>query len=384
MPSKQKSGLYRTKIKIGVDKDGKDVVKWISGKTKRELEEARAQVTAYYIDGAERPDDQFFGDYACEWYTVHKKPYISPSSQEGYKNALNVHLLPMFGERKLRAIKAADLQSYLNTFAGMSTTKITMILSTMRGIFKQACVDRILDIDPSAHLVRPESSKVKEKPALDKLQRKRLERVCSTHHYGAYLAVMYYLGLRPGEARGLRWGDFDWTDDLVHIQRDIDYKQGAQAGALKNKSSDRFIPVPEALRHILVPLRSLPDEYVFVGEISGQPLSKTTSERMWVHLMYAAAMVTELPADSRKYGVNDIRSKYAPLITPHALRHNYITMCWEHGIDVYSTMRLVGHSSYKTTMDIYTHLSNAQLQRTAAQVENMFGKKVAQKLHKAE
>ena len=40
MPSKQKNGLYRTKIKIGVDADGKDIVKWISGKTKAELEKA--------------------------------------------------------------------------------------------------------------------------------------------------------------------------------------------------------------------------------------------------------------------------------------------------------------------------------------------------------
>ncbi len=46
-------------------------------------------------------------------------------------------------------------------------------------------------------------------------------------------------------------------------------------------------------------------------------------------------------------------------------------------------MQLVGHTSIKTTMDIYTHLSNAQLERAMKQVEEMFsGKKVARKLHK--
>lgn len=29
MPNKQKSGLYRTKIKIGMDANGKSVVKWV-------------------------------------------------------------------------------------------------------------------------------------------------------------------------------------------------------------------------------------------------------------------------------------------------------------------------------------------------------------------
>lgn len=43
------------------------------------------------------------------------------------------------------------------------------------------------------------------------------------HEHGLFLAVLYYLGLRRGEALGLQWGDFDFDEDLVHIQRDIDY-----------------------------------------------------------------------------------------------------------------------------------------------------------------
>ncbi|MEG2389252.1 MAG: hypothetical protein RSC90_11890, partial [Clostridia bacterium] len=59
-----------------------------------------------------------------------------------------------------------------------------------------------------------------------------------------------------------------------------------------------------------------------------------------------------------------------------------ITLCWENGIDVYTTMRLVGHANYKTTMDIYTHLSEAQMENAKRQVGDMFSKnKVAQKLH---
>ena len=67
MPSKQKNGLYRTKIKIGVDADGKDIVKWISGKTKAELEKARQEVIARYIDCTALNEDRLFGEYAVEW-----------------------------------------------------------------------------------------------------------------------------------------------------------------------------------------------------------------------------------------------------------------------------------------------------------------------------
>ena len=51
MPKKQKSGLYRTKVKVGTDHTGKPIVKWISGKTQKELEDAKREVIATYLEG---------------------------------------------------------------------------------------------------------------------------------------------------------------------------------------------------------------------------------------------------------------------------------------------------------------------------------------------
>ena len=80
------------------------------------------------------------------------------------------------------------------------------------------------------------------------------------------------------------------------------------------------------------------------------------------------------PANPRKDDRNarDLRRLYKPIITPHTLRHNYATMCWENDIDVYSAMRLLGHSSIKTTMDIYTHLTDSQLGKMTEMVDDMF------------
>ncbi|MEG2643554.1 MAG: tyrosine-type recombinase/integrase, partial [Eubacterium sp.] len=109
-------------------------------------------------------------------------------------------------------------------------------------------------------------------------------------------------------------------------------------------------PIPDPLRAILWPWRGVPDVFLFTGDVNHSPLSKTVAERIWVELMLACDMVGSAP-DTNQYRDGDIRSQYVPLITPHTLRHNYITLCWENGIDVYTTMRLVGHANYKTTMD---------------------------------
>ena len=373
MAKKQKSGLYRTKVRIGYGPDGKPIDKWVSGKTRRELEEAKRAVHEIYIEGGGRPEDQVFGAYAQKWYARLKASRIAPSGLESYRTALNLDILPVFGDYNLRAILPSDLQAFLDRYAGRSRTKITYIRAALRRIFEAACVDRILQINPMDHIVTPEAAPAEEKRALTPDERAALERVCAGHPQGAYLAAMYYLGVRPGEARGLQWGDFAPGLRSVHVQRDIDYKAGGQAGALKTEKSDRDVPVPEELRRILDPLRGLPGVYLFRGERSGKPLSKSSAERLWVELMLAAGLAE--PAPENKYPASDIRHEWRGIITPHTLRHNYITMCWEHGIDAFTTMHLVGHTSIQTTLNIYTHLSKAQRDVAAAQVEQMFARR---------
>ena len=384
MPKKQASGLYRSKVKVGVDQDGKAINKWISGKTRREMEEARKDVERRYINGLGANDDQVFGAYAVEWFHIRKKPGLSPSQVEGYRTALNLHVLPYFGERMLRSITPIDLQEFANQFEGCSTTKITMIISTLKGIFASAFDDRIVLYDPSIHIRKPKPADGNQKRALTQSERERVEAVCEEHEEGMYLALLYYLGVRPGEARGFRWGDVNWDEAYIHVERDIDYKNKAEAGKLKTKASDRYLPIPQRLFSMLWSKRGHDDDYILTGSISGSALAKTSAERMWLRLMIAADMAEEIPQttpaeatephkDDRS--ARDLRRLYRPLITPHTLRHNYATMCWENDIDVYSAMRLLGHSSIKTTMDIYTHLTDQQLGKMSEMVEDMFSAK---------
>ena len=368
----KKKSPYRSKVKIGVDAEGRPINKWIQGRTRAELAQARKAVIAKYITGEALADDRLFGDYASEWYRVRKAPFVSVSTRESYRTALNKDLFPLLEDRMLRSISSTELQDILNRYAGKSKSKITDVLATLRGVFRSALSDRLIDTDPTVSLIRPRATPTAPKLTLTPEQRAALETVCRTHPSGHYLALLYYLGCRPGEARGLRWGDIDWAQRRVRIERDIDYKAGGAPGELKNRASYRTVPLPEPLTAILRPLRGLPAQYIAHGErdVDG-PLSKSTADRVWVRLMAAAGLAAPAPQPNN-FDPSDPRHDLRATITPHALRHNYITMCWEHGIDPYETMRLVGHSSITTTMDIYTHLSDAQMTKTAAKLDDMF------------
>ena len=169
MPRKKKP--YRSKIKIDVDADGKPVNKYYQGRTRAELDQARDAIIARYITGEALADDRLFGDYASEWFRVRKEPFVSPSTRESYRTALNKHLLPVLGDRMLRAITPLELQELLNTYASKSKSLITSILAALRGVYGSAMADRIVSHDPTERLIRPAATPTAVKPTLTAEQR---------------------------------------------------------------------------------------------------------------------------------------------------------------------------------------------------------------------
>lgn len=206
MPTKQKSGLYRTKVKIGTNEHGREIVKWVSGKTKKELEDAKREVIERYIGGTGLRKDRLFGEYATQWYHTIKEPLLSEASKANYRTMLNKHVFSAFGDRNIRAITASDLQHWINGFAGMSGTTIAQAATVITGIFAAAAADRIVSADPSAALKLPKAKKDQQRRDLTEGETQKMLWLINNHEHGDYLACLFYTGARPGEVRGLIWG----------------------------------------------------------------------------------------------------------------------------------------------------------------------------------
>lgn len=366
---KQSSGLYRTKLKIGVDESGKPIYKWLSSPTQRGLEEEKRKARALYIDGTGLEEDRLFGAYASEWFRVRKEPHIAPGTRKLYRTILNKYLLPEFGDYNLRAVRPMDIQRYVNGMAGKSGTQIHTIIAALRGVFGSALQDRLIAFDPTTGIVRPDAAPVKEKRALTPEERQSVEEAIQTASDGILLGLLYYLGVRSGEARGLKWGDVDWVKGRVHVERDVDPANHDEEGELKTPGSDRWIPIPAPLMALLKAQRGTPGAYIVPGTRPGKPMSQATCVTRWAAIREAAGLPEEM--------------------TPHWLRHNFITMCRDAGLRAEDTMYLAGHTSYATTLKVYTHVTEAHLSDLDAQAPTIFAsfescKKVAQAPQKGE
>jgi len=339
---------------IGRDLAGKPVYKWFQGRTRAELEEARQRVRARYVTGEPSEPDQLFEVYAKAWFEVRKAPHLAPGTRDVYLAALHRRLLPAFGGRNLKAIKPMDVQRFVNGLAGQSETTIHTAMAALRGIFASAVQDQIISTNPTAGLTKPKPEPVKVKRALTPEERARVEETAATHPAGLFLAILYYLGVRSGEARGLKWSDVDWTHARIHVERDVDKAAGDTEGELKTPGSARTLPIPDPLMSLLRPVRGLPGAYILPGTGPGRPMTANMATRRWAALRAAAG----LPED----------------VTPHWLRHNYATMCREAGLPAEDTMRLMGHTSYQTTLGVYTHDSARRLDQLDTAGRLLFGK----------
>ena len=60
---------------------------------------------------------------------------------------------------------------------------------------------------------------------------------------------------------------------------------------------------------------------------------------------------------------------------PHYFRHNYVTLLYESGVDPLIAMKIVGHTDYKTTANIYTHVRDEMLKKATVNMNEVFQKR---------
>ena len=140
---------------------------------------------------------------------------------------------------------------------------------------------------------------------------------------GDVAVLLLDTGLRVGEALSLQWPD-------IHLNP----PNGAKFGYLevregKSRSASRKLPLTSRVRSMLLRLQRV-NAWVFANERMDGPLSRFTLEGQHARTRKA---LSSLPAD----------------FVLHSLRHTFGTRLGEEGVDVFTLMRIMGHSTVEMT-----------------------------------
>ena len=125
---------------------------------------------------------------------------------------------------------------------------------------------------------------------------------------------------------------------------------------------------------MLSKVRGFPQQYVFHTE-EGQPWPQSSFKRIWLSLMEASYCVEEREVTKETKRKNDIIKQLKPTLTPHYFRHNYATLLFEAGVEPLIAMKILGHTDYQTTANIYTHLKSEMMKESSVDMEDVFCRK---------
>jgi integrase/recombinase XerD len=247
----------------------------------------------------------------------------------------------------------ADVSDFMAHLRGnhVDARTIARKLSCFRGFYRWLLLDKRIAHDPTVTIETPASWKVLPKSLAESEVASMLERSAAvarnpdTAPEAAALALRDHAILELLYAGGLRVGE------IVSLGEEDLHLDQARAQVRGKGDKERIVPLGRKAVEAL-------DEYVKHGRpalargrmqralflsVRGRALT-----RQWVWEMVRAASGS-IDGSARK-------------ASPHMLRHSCATHMVEHGADLRSVQRLLGHADIATTQ-VYTHVAMEHLKR---------------------
>lgn len=370
---------YRKRIK---DSDGKYVA--IYGKTVAELTEKLVAAEEAIRNAAEEAANPYVRDYAAEWLKLVTAD-MSAKNKESYEEAIDLHIVTVIGGMRMQDVRPDDARLVMVALGGMSDSLQRKVLNTMRKMFENAVDNELISKNPCDKL-RSKGKKAKEKIALTAEQKQVLLDAVKGTRAEPFVMLGLYTGMRREELLALQWDCVHMPkkkEPYVEVKRALRWEKNRPVvdDVLKSDAAYRVIAIPEVLAEYLKTIKQS-SGYV----IGGTPLTQTQFKNLWAIVTrrqvgertYRASR-TETPTKvtfTREKGAKsrggDFRYTIDFDVSPHILRHTYITDLILSGANLKTVQYLAGHSDIKVTLDIYTHLMDKSPKKLLEEVNKAF------------
>jgi len=375
---------WHGRVTVGVKDDGRPDRRHVRGKTK-------AEVTAKVRKLEKQRDERRVPKAGQRWRVaawltfwvdnIAAPPNVAENTHSGYSVDVRVHLIPGIGAHWLDKLEPEHLEKLYAKMQrnGSSAGTAHHVHRTIRNALNEAVRRGHLAQNPVLLAKAPKLTDEETEP-YNVSEVQRLLKVVAERRNGARWVVALALGLRQGEALGLKWEHVDLDNGLMRIRRNRlrpKYEHGcgdtcgrkagycperkqtrADTGPTKSRAGRRVIGLPAPLIVLLrahkakqeaegMAARQLwHDEGWVFANPDGRPLNPNTDYHEWKALL-------------REAGVRDGRL--------HDARHTAATVLAILAVPTPTAMAIMGWSSAAMATR-YQHVLDSILKGVAGQV----------------
>jgi integrase len=267
-------------------------------------------------------------------------------TQKVYHSLFEKHIRPKWGCHLVQNVKTIEVEDWLEDYPHSRQIK-SHVRNLMHTLYQAAIRWEMVERNP-VDLVRQSRRRLKAPRVLTPAEFKALLGKLS-EPYKTMVITIACLGLRVSELLGLRWGDIDFENLTVRIQRS--FVQG-EIYSTKTEASESALPLDANLADAILAHRvqaayASDSDYVFAGD-SGKP--------RWPDSMLA----DYLKPAAVSAGIGNIGW--------HTFRHTYSTLLHALGTPPAVQKELLRHADIQTTLNIYTQAVSADKRQAASKV----------------
>ena len=240
--------------------------------------------------------------------------------------------MPRFEDYFVRKIDVRMCQEAVNAWYA-SYSEASLLVSIVSRIFKFGINQGFCIDNPMDKIIRPKNTHKKD------------------------YKVPFY---EKDELLALQWRDIDIRRKTLTVNHSLIYNEEVKEFQLsdpKTKDSKRVIGIDDTTVQLLLQWRNYQKEF-FIGRGlntgSDEQLVFTTQTNHFITDTYLRRIIKRV---TEKYRL--------PHITIHGFRHTHCSLLFEAGVEMHNVKERLGHSSIRTTMNIYTHVTKNERAKTA-------------------
>lgn len=377
---------FRTRIE---DADGKRVA--LYAKTAEELYEKVEEAKRQIEEASFRRATPTVAEY-CERWLLMQSAHIRTTTLTDYSSKVKNYIVAPLGHMYMANVTTDDVRLALVAASEKSNSVYRSVHMLYKAIFNSAVDSNIIDYSPCERISAKGGKPQKDKDALTDDQIDKLLSAIKGLPPYVFVMIGLYAGLRREEILGLKWDSvyLDGDAPYISVRRawHSEHNRPVISTELKTKAARRDIPIPKNLAECLREAKSKSTSDFVVANSEGGPLSYTQFKRVWQYIVTRSTKertyvryingqkitktVTPVLGEKAAHNGNVVYSLDFQ-VTPHQLRHTYITNLIYASVDPKTVQYLAGHENSKITMDIYAKVKYNKPEQLSAVVNTAFG-----------
>lgn len=330
------------------------------------------------------------------WFEKYYKESVKPSTATTIKNAYEKQVRKSkIGRMRLETVKNGTVVEFYKELSrdGYATATIRTVHSLLKMMFETAIINEMAEKNPTTgalsvlRVPQKEERRVFSKEEQD-IFFEYLKNDLVYNRYLPFYVVGFNTGMRVGELTGLTWNDIDFENGMLRVERTLyfqknvgDMKARFHVSTPKTINAIRTIPMLPEVKKALEEQKKIQGMMKFQGDYKEISVDGITN-----FVFTTRNGTPRKESDAWKIGkrivknMNDKEKAKAkeqnrvPVFFedfyPHTMRHTFTTRCVEKGMSPVVLAKILGHSSVRTTLDIYTHISDEQKIEEMKSLEN--------------